>query len=107
MTGGELVEFRYAFMRAINERNHNHVPKIGVNPLEIERIDPDGIPFWTRELNACVQNHNKQLTWLFMLNANPDTGISFKPSTFKWLHENMMTNNGTPHGDFIRDTPII
>lgn len=81
----------------VHARNHNHVPKIGVNPLEIERIDPNGIPFWTRELNACVQSYNKQLTWLFMLNANPDTGISFKPSTFKWLHENMLANNGTPH----------
>lgn len=83
MTGDELVGFRDAFMLAINERNHNHVLKIGVDSFEIELIDPDGIPFWTRELNACVQNHNKQLTWLFMLNANPDTGISFKPSSFK------------------------
>ena len=87
-------------MRAINERNHNHVPKIGVNPFDIERIDPDGIPFWTRELNACVQSYNQQLTWLFMLNAK----IGFKPSSFKWLHENILANNGTPHGEFIRRT---
>lgn len=100
MTGGELVEFRDAFMHAINERNYNHVLKIGVDPLEIERIDPDGIPFWTRELNACVQSHNQQLTWLFMLNAK----IGFKPSSFKWLHESMLANNGTPHGEFIRRT---
>ena len=100
MTGGELAEFRIALMRAINERNYNHVLKIGVDPFDIERIDPDGIPFWTRELNACVQSHNQQLTWLFMLNAK----IGFKPSSFKWLHENMLANNGTPHGEFIRRT---
>lgn len=102
MIGDELVEFRDAFMRAcVHARNH--VLKIGVNPFEIKRIDPYGIPFWIRELNACVQSHNKQLAWLFMLH-NPGTGMSFKPSTFKWLHENMLANNGTPHGGFVRGT---